>query len=112
MDDGRLNFTGELAIAVGVVGLYFLMSPAITTLPMMPKAIGGQRWKRAQHGGYVALALVVAHLVILGWKGWLTPQKWPGYIPPISLVAVVAALMPLLVKRWWVREKQQRKPET
>ena len=25
-----------------------LMSPAITTLPMMPKALGGQRWKRRQ----------------------------------------------------------------
>jgi len=28
---------------VGVVALFMLMSPAITTLPMMPKAIGGRR---------------------------------------------------------------------
>ncbi len=34
--DGRLNLEGELALVVGVVALFMLMSPAITTLPMMP----------------------------------------------------------------------------
>ena len=38
--DGRLNLTGEIGMAVGVLALFALMSPAITTLPMMPKAIG------------------------------------------------------------------------
>ena len=38
---GRLNLQGELALTVGVVGLVLLMGPAITTLPMMAKAIGG-----------------------------------------------------------------------
>ena len=51
--DGRLNFVGEFGMAVGVVALFLLMSPAITTLPMMPKAIGGKRWKRAQRVGYL-----------------------------------------------------------
>ena len=39
-DDGRLNLTGELGLAVGVVALWALAIPAITTLPMMPKALG------------------------------------------------------------------------
>ena len=43
---GRLNLQGELAVSVSVAALFLLMSPAITTLPMMPKALGGQRWKR------------------------------------------------------------------
>jgi len=97
-ESGRLNMIGEIGMTTGVVALFFLMSPAITTLPMMPKAIGGKRWKRAQRVGYLALILVVAHLVDLGWKGWTTPEKWGG-LPPISLIAVVAALIPLVVKR-------------
>ena len=95
--DGRLNLTGELGVAVGVVALWALASPAIATLPMMPKALGGQRWKRAQRLGYLALILVVVHLVALGLKGWMAPAKW-SWMPPISLFAVLAALVPLLVK--------------
>ena len=39
--DGRLNLQGELGMVAGIVALFFLMSPAITTLPLMPKALGG-----------------------------------------------------------------------
>jgi DMSO/TMAO reductase YedYZ heme-binding membrane subunit len=103
-DGGRLSLQGELAMAVGVVALFFLLSPAITTLPMMPKALGGVRWKRAQRAGYVSLLLVVCHLVVLGWKGWLAPRGWEGGLPPISLVAVLVALAPLIVKRRLLRQ--------
>ena len=106
--DGRLNLEGELALVVGVVALFMLMGPAITTLPMMPKAIGGQRWKRNQRLGYVALFLVVVHLVALGFEGWLAPAGWTGGLPPISLVAVLAALVPLLVKGKRLHDQHER----
>jgi len=107
-DAGRLNLQGELAMAMGVIALFFLLSPAVTTLPMMPKALGGWRWKRSQRAGYVALGLVLVHLVFLGLKGWLAPKGWPGGLPPISLVAAVSAAVPLLVKRKQVRNKHER----
>ena len=106
--DGRLNLEGEVAMAVGVVALFLLMSPAITTLPMMPKAIGGQRWKRSQRLGYAALIFVVVHLVVMGVEGWLAPAGWNGGLPPISLVAIIGALIPLLVKGKRVREAHER----
>ena len=106
--DGRLNLEGEVALTVGVIALFLPMSPAITTLPMMPKAIGGRRWKRSQRLGYVALAFVVAHLVALGLEGWLAPAGWNGGLPPISLVALLAALVPLLVKGKRVRDQHER----
>lgn len=105
---GRLNLQGEIAMSVGVLALFCLLGPAVTTLPMMPKAIGGVRWKRNQRLGYVALLLVVVHLTFLGFSGWLAPGDWHGGIPPISLVAVVAALVPLLVKRKWDHHKHAR----
>ena len=111
-DGGRLNLQGETAMAVGVLALFFLLSPALATLPMMPKAIGGWRWKRGQRAGYVALILVVVHLVVLGWKGWLAPRGWHGGIPPVSLVAVIAALVPLLVKRRLEHDRKARAAQT
>ncbi len=109
--DGRLNLTGEIGMAVGVLALFALMAPALTTLPMMPKAIGGRRWKRGQRFGYVALTLVAIHLVDLGVKGWLTPEKWQWSIPPISLVAVVTALIPIVVKVVAVEKKKEAAKE-
>jgi DMSO/TMAO reductase YedYZ heme-binding membrane subunit len=96
--DGRLNLEGELGMAVGVVALWALAMPAIATLPMMPKAIGGIRWKRSQRMGYLCLILVVAHMVVLGLRGWLTPAKWPWALPSISLIAAIAATVLLVVK--------------
>ena len=109
--DGQLNLQGELAISVGVLALFFLMGPALMTLPMMPKAVGGQRWKRGQRLGYLTLILVVVHLVVLGLKGWLAPKGWQAGLPPISLLAVVAVLAPLLVKRKLVHEKRKREEQ-
>jgi len=108
---GRLNLQGEVALSVGVVALFLLMGPAITTLPMMPKALGGKRWKRGQRLGYLALMLVIVHLVALGLNGWLEPRGWQAGLPPISLLAVVAALAPLLVKRKRVRDMKKQRNE-
>ena len=105
-DDGRLNLVGELGLAVGVVALWAVAIPAITTLPMMPKAIGGIRWKRSQRMGYLCLILVVAHMVVFGWKGWMTPEKWPWGFPPISMLAVTAAAVPLIAKLWQLLGKR------
>ncbi len=97
-EDGRLNLDGELGMALGVVALWTLSMPAITTLPMMAKALGGVRWKRSQRMGYLCLALVLLHLIVLGWRGWLAVSHWPWWLPPISLIAALMAAFPLLVK--------------
>ncbi len=61
-----------------------------------------------RRAGYVALILVVGHLVPLGLKGWLAPGGWHAGLPPISLLACVTALVPLLVKRKLTLEKRAR----
>jgi hypothetical protein len=54
---------------------------------------------------------VAVHLVALGFKGWLKPQAWPAGMPSISLLAFIAALVPLIVRRKLIYERQKRETE-
>lgn len=41
------------------------------------------------------LLLTAAHVLFMGLPGWLTPGKWYGYLPPITLISLVIALIAL-----------------
>lgn len=105
-DDGKMSLVGEVSMLTGVLGLFFLLSPAIATIPGFAREVGGTRWRRGQSLGYLALLLVAVHLVAMGVKGWLTPSRWEGGLPPISLVALLVAATPLAVK--WMRERDAK----
>ena len=45
---------------------------------------------------------------VLGWKGWLAPEGWHGRMPPISLIAVIAAVLPLIVRQKIAHERAAR----
>jgi DMSO/TMAO reductase YedYZ heme-binding membrane subunit len=97
-ESGQLNLNGELSMVFGVLSLWCLTITAITCLPFMYDAVGADRWKRGQRMGYFSLLLVAGHLIVMGLHGWLSPSGWPAYLPPISMVAFIAAIIPLLVK--------------
>ncbi len=97
-DGGKLNLTGEITFLFGVLAISFLMFPAITTLPLMYEALGGERWQRAQRMGYWAIAMVAGHTFTMGYKGWLDPSGWHGGMPPITLWGFLLAGGALLAK--------------
>ncbi len=45
----------------------------------------------------VAMLLGAAHLVFMGYKGWLNPSGWHGGLPPISLVAITFFIIGYIV---------------
>ena len=99
LEDGtKLNLTGEITFLFGVLAISFLMFPAITTLPLMCEALGGERWQRAQRMGYWAIAMVAGHTLTMGYKGWLDPGAWHGGLPPITLWGFLLAVSALLAK--------------
>jgi len=53
----------------------------------------------ARMGRYDALlaGLIAAHTAIQGGPGWLTPETWPGGMPPITLLGTLLALVVLAV---------------
>jgi len=97
-DGGKMNLTGEFVILFGVLGIGFLMFPAITTLPLMYEALGGERWQRAQRMGYWTLGMAALHTATMGWKGWIDVATWPGGMPPITLLGFLTAAAGLVAK--------------
>lgn len=107
----KMNLVGELTILFGVVGMFWLASPAVTSLPNMQQALGDTLWKRAQRAGYVALAFTALHCFAMGVQGWLEPETWPGSLPPITMLAFVIGVVPLVARlvspRALVQEREE-----
>jgi len=93
-----LNLTGELSLLMGVLSLFFFTIPAITTIPFMQEAVGIKKWQKRQRIGYFGLLTALLHVVIMGFAGWLKVSTWPGYLPPITLISALIAIVPLYLK--------------
>lgn len=97
-DGNMMNFKGEMTMLMGVLSLYFFTIPAITTIPFMQEAVGIKKWQQGQQMGYYGLLTSLVHTTIMGYSGWLDIEKWPGYLPPISLIGTIIAFIPLYLK--------------
>ena len=98
VETGKLSLLGELSVLFGVLSLWCLTIPAITSLPFMDDHLGRARWRRMQQMGYAALALNCGHLVAMGATGWFDVSTWPGSLPPITLLGFIVSAWALLVK--------------
>ncbi len=85
---GRLNGVGELSMLAGVVGLLYLGGLFVKNLT---GSTGNGSSLRAGWGRMV-LWFAVLHVGIMGYGGWLKPETWPGYLPPITLWSFLMAL--------------------
>jgi hypothetical protein len=85
---GRLSAAGELAVLCGA-GALVAFGALWLARPAAPTA-GAARL--AAHG---ALALVIVHCAALGAPGWFAPSRWPGGLPPLTLLGALAAAVGL-----------------
>ncbi|MBA63600.1 MAG: hypothetical protein CMJ76_14690 [Planctomycetaceae bacterium] len=52
--------------------------------------------------GRLLLILVAGHTGLMGFKGWFSPETWPGRLPPLTLIAFVTASIFL-----WITHKRK-----
>jgi len=97
-DENMMNLNGELTMLMGVFSLYCFTIPAITTIPFMQEAVGIKKWQQGQRMGYLGLVAALLHTTIMGFSGWIDVSSWPGYMPPITLLSAIIAIIPLYLK--------------
>ena len=98
LTDGTLSLTGELSMAFGVLSFLIFAVVAVTDLPGVTAAMAEDRWQAVQRLGYGGLLLVLLHVVVMGFQGWLQPSTWPGGLVPISLIAAIVIAVTLLLR--------------
>lgn len=86
--DGRLNVVGGLSLLAGAAAVGLLELGARSAAGWSRRA-----WQRSLAG---LLALSVVHTAAPGLAGWFDPAGWPGYLPPLTLLACLPALAVLV----------------
>ncbi len=77
--DGKMTHWGEIAILSGVLATVFYWRSYCNSACLQFLRL------RLEWG----VMLVCVHLAAIGWKGWLTPEKWQGGLPPITLICII-----------------------
>ena len=98
-EPARLTGEGQLALLAGALALTAL---AIVARPS--SAADRLPWERFAPAAIVALGAL--HCLILGWRGWIDLARWPGRLPPITLVAFACALAALAAAAWGRRRRR------
>ncbi|TNF29727.1 MAG: hypothetical protein EP329_15075 [Deltaproteobacteria bacterium] len=81
---GKLTAVAGVAMTAGAGALVWMMRGPLTG-------------REARGGLAVLAALTVAHTAVQGFEGWLDPGRWPGGLPPITLLSTILAAAALAV---------------
>lgn len=90
--ENNINLTGWLAIATGFLSLMIFTIPFIAAIKKLP----GQN--KIFRLGKVGVLLSIFHPMIIGLSGWFSPEGWPYYFPPITLLAFLSGIILFALK--------------
>lgn len=93
-----LNFIGETTLLFGTFALFFFSVLAIVSIPSVSEKLDKKAWGNIRKIGYLGYGLVMMHVFVMGYTGWLDTSTWPGKMLPISLVAFLMILIVFIVK--------------
>ena len=90
-DAGKMHFKSELSILFGIAAF-------IAFIGLLLGSLKGNI-ELAKKFQQAILFLLAVHLFSMGFSGWITPFKWYGAMPPISLVSFMVVLAIVFTKR-------------
>jgi hypothetical protein len=89
LPSGTMTGSAELSMLVGAVATILIGWLLYETI-LQP--VGQQTKSSLVRGlGRFVLILVAAHVAFIGWGAWFDLSKWPGRLPPITLLSAAIA---------------------
>ena len=87
-DDGTLTLTAGLSMLGGVLAFVVLWGYNLSFQTHLREDKAFIQFITSRRFLLVAMLLGAAHLVFMGYEGWMNPSGWHGGLPPISMVAI------------------------
>ncbi len=87
-DNGTLTLFGGLSMLGGVLAFVVLWGYNMSFQTHLREDKAFIQFITSRTFLLWAMLLGAAHLVFMGYEGWLDPSGWQGGIPPVSLVAI------------------------
>lgn len=97
-ESGQLNFIGETSMLFGALAFLIFAGITLTSLPGVEKQMDPNNWKFVQRLGYLAYVFVLAHVAIMGFRGWFRPDSWQYGLASISLISAMVVILVLLMR--------------
>lgn len=98
LENGKLNFIGETSIIFGILAFLIFSIVSVISIPSIEEKLDEEKWQQIQRFGYIAYIFVLLHVVMMGYKGWFTPESWQYGLASITLVASIFIVFVLLMR--------------
>lgn len=95
--DGSISALAGISMLGGVLGFVFLWAYNLSFQTFLREDQSFINFITSRSCLLVALTLGGAHLLFMGYEGWLEPSGWHGGMPPVSLVAFLFFAMGYIV---------------
>lgn len=95
-DGDKMNLTGELSLLLGALSFGCCLAVAMKFATGDPTRSATTRRGVVQRLAAMMLVLAAGHVLVMGISGWLKPRSWPGGLPPVTFLAFLAAVAPLV----------------
>jgi predicted dinucleotide-binding enzyme len=95
----KLTKKAEVSFFFGILGFSFYIFLGICSLHSVGVSMTNRQW-RLIYGPLVWLALIFGslHAFIMGYAGWTNQERWPGNLPPITLMSLLVPMLVMFVK--------------
>ncbi len=91
-DDGTLTLTAGLSMLGGILAFVVLWGYNLSFQTHLREDKAFIQFITSRRFLLLAMLLGAAHMVFMGYEGWMNPSGWHGGLPPISMVAIAVFL--------------------
>lgn len=89
LEDGTLTLVAGLSMLGGVIAFVLLWAYNLSFQTHLREDTKFIKFITSRKFLLFAMLFSLIHLFFMGYEGWLTPDKWHGGLPPISLIGFV-----------------------